>query len=104
MSESARDEALRLIKEAVLADETFDKRFDTIGYARFSVEELVRLIALARQRPGWVWVPEEPTEAMVHAYWLDIETPMLSYETPRAALTSRWKALLAAAPQPGEGT
>jgi hypothetical protein len=91
MTESARDEALRLAMEC-----GFDPGRGPI------LDQFERLIALARQRPGWVWVPEEPTEAMVHAYWLDIETPMLSYETPRAALTSRWKALLAAVPAPGK--
>jgi hypothetical protein len=48
MTESARDEALRLAREAELEE---------VFHAWQS--NFVRLIALARQRPGWVWLPEE---------------------------------------------
>jgi len=57
MTESARDEALRLAREAGGTEST--------AYAHrmwLAPAHLERLIALARQRPGWVWVPEELTK------------------------------------------
>jgi hypothetical protein len=56
MTESARDEALRLAKEA-----GFDFDDDSQLLVNIPNEVFERIIVLARQRPGWVWVPEEPT-------------------------------------------
>ena len=60
--ESARQEALRLAREA---------GFVTASgvWSDIAVTQLIRLIALARQRPGWVWVPEEPTTRMLQEIW-----------------------------------
>jgi hypothetical protein len=43
-------------------------------------------------RPGWRWVPEEPTQEMVSAYWQSPSSPSFDY--------NGWKALLAATPTP----
>jgi hypothetical protein len=61
MSESARDEALRLAREAGCTEVQPNPMGCYLAY-----EDLERLIALARQRPGWVWVPQEPTQDSCH--------------------------------------
>jgi hypothetical protein len=48
---------------------------------------------------GWVLVPKEPTQAMINAYWDDVERPARD-DTPPLSVISRWHALLAAAPKP----
>jgi hypothetical protein len=92
MTESARDEALRL------AERFGHKTFGISGPIKvkyeFTEEGLIGLIALARQRPGWVWVPKEPTSEMINAaFWEDGE------QTARNV----WREMLAAAPKPGDG-
>jgi hypothetical protein len=86
LTESARDEALRLAK-------TVGFQFEPdhgVNFAVGSEAALERLITLARQRPGWVWVPEKPTDEMYKAY--DNSTP-----------EEFWGEMLAAASKP-EGT
>jgi hypothetical protein len=89
MTESARDEALRLAREA-----GFSIVEGVTDYA--DADLLVHLVELARQRPGWVWVPEEPTYRMLSAsYYPDCNA---------AKRTEIYKAMLAAAPKPEKGT
>jgi hypothetical protein len=57
-TESARDEALRLAREAGMLE--YEVRFDGTSKFVFYERDLERLIALARQRPGWVWVQIPP--------------------------------------------
>jgi hypothetical protein len=101
VSESARDEALRLLHEAgfeQLADKDddpmcSDPREAWIG----STYRTERLIALARQRSGWVWVPEKGSDAIFAAG--------MSYDSrfTRLLVEAMWKSMLAAAPKPEEG-
>jgi hypothetical protein len=95
MTESARDEALRLAREAgfEIGELTDGDEIDFFG----CVTDGVRLIALARQRPGWVWVPKESTEAMIEA----LEA---AYAPAEGTALAAYTAVLAAAPKPGEGT
>src|SRR6202030_4255909 len=91
----ANDEAVALIEKACNG-----KWVVLVDYETYCVplklSQVVRLIALARQRPGWVWVPEEPTWEMLEA----IEEAYAPIEaTGRAA----YMAALAAAPQPPAG-
>jgi len=92
MTESARDEALRLAREAGGTEST--------AYAHrmwLAPAHLVRLIAVARQRPGWVWVPKELTPEMARVYrqWHDSGKHYMD--------ATIWREMLAAAPKPGEG-
>ena len=59
--ESARDEALRLLVKAcgIPVHKVMD--FET-GHYPLSIDQVERLIALARQRPGRVWVPKDTKE------------------------------------------
>jgi hypothetical protein len=62
MTESAREEAFRLGEESGLLA-AIREEWDYMEEATIpagSMAAIERLIALARQRPGWVWVPEEP--------------------------------------------
>jgi hypothetical protein len=107
MTESAREEALRLAREA-----GFDlhwPREPEVGVFKngwvAEDEQIERLIALARQRPRWVWVPEEPTREML----LKMEAAGPNPDNDDGMDPFRWergsyKAALAAAPKPGEGT
>lgn len=86
-NESARDEALRLL--------VMEEIYATDGYvAAMSLDSFVRLIALARQRPGWVWVPEKGTNAIFAAG--------MSYDSrfTRLLVEAMWMSMLAAAPKP----
>jgi hypothetical protein len=80
-TESARDEAVRLAMEAGFE----------LPMPEMRLSNCVRLIAIARQRPGWVWLPDEMTVEMFQAY----------------DLAPNWKQgyrdMLAAAPKPEEG-
>jgi hypothetical protein len=95
MTESARDEALRLSKEAGVF---LDYRLETPHHNERQVTAIQRLIALARQRPGWVWVPKEPTKEMRKAgaqLWMTGD--------PEGNAKCTYQAMLAAAPRPEDG-
>jgi hypothetical protein len=98
MNESARDEALRLWSEAhkLGAGRTPQNDDEVADTMRLSVHQLVHLIALARQRPGWVWVPEDPDFRMQHAMQLAAQAGCQD--------VGIYKAALAAAPNSEEGT
>ena len=83
---SAREEALRLAREAGLFD-VEEARDLTLEFE----QAITRFVVLARQRPGWVWVPREPTLGMRMAGKFDQST------------TELYKAMIAAAPKPEEG-
>jgi hypothetical protein len=70
---SARDEALRLWKEVG------GKAFDNEMFTEMDINDLMGLIALARQRPGWTWIPN-------------------------SALTVGQQAMYNKTPKPGDGT
>jgi hypothetical protein len=59
---SAREEALRLAREAGLFD-VEEARDLTLEFE----QAITRFVVLARQRPGWVWVPEDQTVEMIEA-------------------------------------
>lgn len=88
MSESFREEALRLAREAGFGIERDE--FICVG-AMIITNNIERLIALARQRQGWKWVPEEPTGEMMQKFRLCCD-----YHT---TWTEAWNATLAAAPR-----
>jgi hypothetical protein len=103
MSESAREEALRLAREC-----WFDPGRGPI------LDQFERLIALARQRPGWVWVQDGVLQLLqqeLHGIatvdtskWDDI-TPeeFKAWARSRASHTlQQVDAMLAAAPKPEE--
>jgi len=93
MTESARDEALRLAREAFPV--VYRGPLGSPELA-FTIEGAMELIALARQRLGWVWVPDEPTQAM----W---EAAKTTVPDGWGNLDDMYRAMLAAAPKPGEG-
>jgi hypothetical protein len=109
MTESARDEAVRLARESGIGSPVPGSKNAWV----LIPDELVRLIALARQRPGWVWVPKQWTTSMAHAGYLAAEKAKA--ENRSIACTecgeiynamiavSEAEQLLAAAPKPGEG-
>jgi hypothetical protein len=84
--EFARDEALRLWKEAGWNTSDFPP-------TAFELACVERLIALARQRPGWVWVPEDATEAMCNA----------AFDVRPSLANAVWHQMIRAAPKPEEG-
>jgi hypothetical protein len=101
--ESARQEALRLAREAgfefvdqqdMIPPECFPL---TDSKVQYGLEAFMRLVSLARQRPGWVWVPEDDVRGAVRYL-------SKSAITGGRALSMRIQASLAAAPKPGEGT
>jgi hypothetical protein len=101
-TESARDEALRLAREAGIGSPVPGSENAWV----LIPDELVRLVALARQRPGWVLVPEMPTEEMLSAGlagwdYTSMTAAPLSNRTILAAVT--YHRMLAAAPKPEEG-
>ena len=59
-AESTREEALRLARQVELLD--YDPDPADGDYTTLMKYE--RLIALARQRPGWVWIRIETAEQM----------------------------------------
>jgi hypothetical protein len=100
MSESARDEALRLSKEAGLF---LDYRLETPHHNERQVTAVKRLIALARQRPGWIWVPQEPTQAMLdRAQPICGDPEACNDDQPFTDASEVWELMLAAAPKPEE--
>jgi hypothetical protein len=82
-TESARDEALRLAREAGFE----------LPMPEMRLSNCMRLIALARQRPGWVWVPEDATQAMCEAV----------FDVRPSLANAVWHQMVRAAPKPGEG-
>jgi hypothetical protein len=112
MTESARDEALRQFTEWFVRNypgpDTIickpewhaPKIFRAVEYAMLvNAPKLVEEIdsAIARQRPGWVWVPEKGNDAIFAAG--------MSYDSrfTRLLVEAMWKSMLAAAPKPEEG-
>jgi hypothetical protein len=101
MSESAREEALRLAREAGLYLDA-----NSAEHWRGNTDALMRLIALARQRPGWVWAPED----LIRQAWerLSIVAKTNDQETWDVAIKLEEiidaLEVLATAPKPGEGT
>jgi hypothetical protein len=104
MTESAHDEALRLIVKVCDLPVHKIMDFETGNYP-LSLEQVERLIALARQRPGWVWVPEKPTEDMQSAGVNGWDQGLLRANQLMNRISLAWwcwQAMLAAAPKPGE--
>jgi hypothetical protein len=97
IDESARGEALRLAREA-----GFDPDFKFFPEAESWLGKIERLIALARQRPGWVWAPQEPTPEMIRAIVKSYEDRQLYTRKLRVSAgeyaADDYKAALAAAP------
>jgi len=60
-----------------------------------SVEQVMELIAIARKRDGWVWVPEEPTKEIEYA-WHN------GHVSTHQRFRERWRNALAAASVPGK--
>jgi hypothetical protein len=99
MTESAREEALRLAREAGFFPEiSNDPNSPPSWWTAGHDPQFMRLIALARQRPGWVWVPDKGSDAIFVAG--------MSYDSrfTRLLVEAMWKSMLAAAPKPEEGT
>jgi len=109
MTESARDEALRLA-----ADSGFSKRLLEYFESPSAAAALCILVEKARQRPGWVWVPKQWTTAMAHAGYLEAEKAKAEGRYIACAecgeiyiamiAAAQAEQLLTAAPKPGEGT
>jgi hypothetical protein len=104
--ESARDEALRLIVKVCDLPVHKIMDFETGNYP-LSLEQVERLIALARQRPRWVWVPQEPTKEMLLAIIKSYEDRQLYTRKLKVSAeeyaADDWRAALKAAPKPQEG-
>jgi hypothetical protein len=84
-AESARDDDLRLLEQAGFGNPNLGMQLKDAVHID---PRLFKLIALARQRPGWVWVPDDPNKMPLFAHGIAAST---------------WKSLLAAAPKPGDG-
>jgi hypothetical protein len=93
MTESARDEALRLAREAFSV--VYRGPLGSPELA-FTIEGAERLIALARQRPGWTL---EALTLLKEVAFNDRDEDYMG-----EAWHKRYLAMLAAAPKPGEGT
>jgi hypothetical protein len=94
-TESAREEAFRLGEESGLLAAIRDE-WDYMEEATIPVGSMAaieRLIALARQRPGWVWVPEDATQAMCEAV----------FDVRPSLANAVWHQMVRAAPKPEEG-
>jgi hypothetical protein len=98
MTESARDEALRLAREAFPV--VYRGPLGSPELA-FTIEGAMELIALSRQRSGWVWVPEEPTIEMIYKGYMKITQCI---ESDSRDIGPCYRAMLAATPKQEEGT
>jgi hypothetical protein len=99
-AESARDEALKAFTEWFV--QNYPGPDTIIHEPNWHAPKIFRAVeaALARQRPGWVWVPEVLTKEMRIAA-TNVENATCFGTTQGE---TRWAAVLAAAPKPGEGT
>jgi hypothetical protein len=102
-TESKREEALRF---AQLAHSESQPTLEPEEIFPLTAEELERVVYLARQRKGWVWVPEEPTREMLLAILKSYEDRQLYTRKLRTSAeeyaADDWSAALAAAPKPEE--